>query len=85
MLNGGYGADMLTGGDGGIDTAVLHGFHDEASRCACILNQAMGGDAEGDTFAGRTTYEHTTKNEDDETVDTESSAADIGASDRFWQ
>ena len=39
--------------------------------------RAMGGDAEGDTFAGRTTYEHTVLDEDDEPMDTESSAADI--------
>lgn len=74
-LMGGYGADELTGGDG-MDTASYMGSM--AGVTVRLHNyRAMGGDAEGDTFAGRTTYEHTTMNEDDETVDTESSAADI--------
>ena len=75
MLKGGYGADELTGGKG-MDTASYAG-----SMMGVTVRlhnyQAMGGDAEDDTFGGRTTYEHTVPDEDDQPMDTESSAADI--------
>ena len=57
-LEGGYGADMLTGGD--HDTSS-DGKGDTASYSMSMMGvtvrlhsavQAMGGDAEGDTFAG---------------------------------
>ncbi len=62
-LEGGYGADMLTGGDG----------MDWASYASSMMGvtvrlhsqQAMGGDAEGDTFVGMTTAEYTDEDGDD--------------------
>ena len=57
ILEGGYGADMLTGGD---DTEYNGHKGDTASYSMSMMGvtvrlhsgQAMGGDAEGDTFAG---------------------------------
>ena len=62
-LEGGYGADMLTGGDG----------MDWASYASSMMGvtvrlhsqQAMHGDAEGDTFVGMTTAEYTDEDGDD--------------------
>ena len=74
-LTGGYGADTLAGGDD-MDTASYMGsMMGVEVRLHSYL--ARGGDAEGDTFAGRTTYEHMTLDEDDQPMETESSAADI--------
>lgn len=74
-LIGGGGADELTGGDGD-DTASWAGSM--AGVTVRLHNsRAMGGDAEGDTFAGTTTYEHEGEDEDGEPVDVESSAPDI--------
>ena len=74
-LMGGQGADELTGGDG-MDTASYMGSM-AGVTVRLHTYKAAGGDAEGDTFAGSTTYKHMTLNEDDEMVETESSAADI--------
>ena len=52
-LEGGYGADMLTGGDGN-DTAS-YGMSMMGVTVRLHASQAMGGDAEGDTFAGSAT------------------------------
>ena len=49
-LEGGYGADMLTGGDG-MDTAS-YSMSMMGVTVRLHSGQAMGGDAEGDTFAG---------------------------------
>ena len=62
-LEGGYGADMLTGGDG----------EDWASYSTSMMGvtvrlhsqQAMGGDAEGDVFAGSATATYTNEDEDE--------------------
>ncbi len=53
VLEGGYGADMLTGGDHGDmgDTASYAGSM-MGVTVRLHSGQAMGGDAEGDTFAG---------------------------------
>ena len=65
-LEGGYGADMLTGGDHGDmgDTAsYMHSMMGVTVRLHS--GQAMGGDAEGDTFAGSgTPVEYTDGDED---------------------
>ena len=63
-LEGGYGADVLTGGRG----------HDTASYGSSMMGvtvrlhamQAMGGDAEGDTFGDTTSAEYTVVDEDEE-------------------
>ena len=63
-LEGGYGADVLTGGRG----------HDTASYGSSMMGvtvrlhtmQAMGGDAEGDTFGDTTSAEYTVVDEDGE-------------------
>ena len=74
-LTGGDGADELTGGDG-VDTASYMGSM-MGVEVRLHTYKAAGGEAEGDTFAGSTTYKHMTLDEDDEMVETESSAADI--------
>ena len=53
MLEGGYGADMLTGGDHG-DNGDTASYSMSMMGVTVRLHsgQAMGGDAEGDTFAG---------------------------------
>ena len=83
-LTGGAGADALTGGKGDDDTASYAG---SASGVMVRLHSYVArnvdreaendSDAAGDTFVGRTTYKHTTTNADDETINTESTAADI--------
>ena len=64
-LEGGYGADELTGGDG-MNTASYAG-----SMMGVMVrlhnSKADGGDAKGDTFAGRVTATYT--NEDDEEIE----------------
>ena len=74
-LKGGYGMDTLTGGKG-MDTASYAGSM-MGVEVRLHASKAMGGDAEGDTFGGMVTYEHMTLNEDDEMVETESTAVDI--------
>ena len=62
-LNGGAGADMLTGGDG-MDTASYAGSM-MGVTVRLHSGQAMGGDAEGDTFAGSgTPVEYTDSDEE---------------------
>ena len=75
-LIGGGGADELTGGDGD-DTASWAGSM-AGVTVRLHTSQAMGGDAEGDIFAGTTTYEHEGEDEDGEPVKgVESSVPDI--------
>ena len=64
-LEGGYGADVLTGGDG-MNTASYAGSM-MGVTVRLHNSKAMGGDAEGDTFAGRVTATYT--NEDDEEIE----------------
>ena len=62
-LEGGYGADMLTGGDG-MDTAS-YSMSMMGVTVRLHSGQAMGGDAEGDVFAGSgTPVEYTDGDED---------------------
>ena len=75
QLDGGAGADELTGGDGN-DTASYAGSM-MGVTVRLHTYKAMGGDAEGDVFAGVTTYMHEGLDEDDQPVQTESSATDI--------
>ena len=63
MLEGGYGADMLTGGDG-MDTASYAGSM-MGVTVRLHSGQAMGGDAEGDTFAGSGTPVEYTDNDEE--------------------
>ena len=75
-LIGGPGADMLTGGMG-MDTASYMGSM-MGVTVRLHASQAVGGDAEGDTFEGTVTYKHTViEDEDEPPVDTESTAPDI--------
>ncbi len=82
-LTGGAGADALTGGKGddtasyeGSASGVMVRLHSYVARN--VDREAENdSDAAGDTFVGRTTYKHTTTNADDETINTESTAADI--------
>ena len=63
VLEGGYGADMLTGGDG-MDTAS-YSMSMMGVTVRLHSGQAMGGDAEGDTFAGSgTPVEYTDSDEE---------------------
>ena len=62
-LEGGYGADMLTGGDG-MDTAS-YSMSMMGVTVRLHSGQAMGGDAEGDVFAGSgTPVEYTDSDEE---------------------
>ena len=70
-LNGGYGADMLTGGDGSDTASYAGSMMGVTVRLHSF--QSMGGDAEGDTFAGRVDADYTNEDGDDFTA----SLADI--------
>ena len=84
-LEGGYGADMLTGGDHSDDVLPGDTPGDTASYAGSMMGvtvrlhslKAMGGDAEGDVFAGSTTYTYMIENEDEEMEEVEGTAADI--------
>ena len=82
-LSGGAGADELTGGKGD-DTASYAGSASgvDVRLRAYVARNAdpeaeVDSDAAGDTFGGRTTFKHTTTNDDDETINAESTVADI--------
>ena len=63
-LEGGYGADELIGGGGADDEAsYMHSMMGVTVRLHAM--QAMGGDAEGDTFGKTTTASYTVTDEDD--------------------
>ena len=74
-LEGGYGADVLTGGRG----------HDTASYTGSMMGvtvrlhamQAMGGDAEGDTFGDTDTNTYTILDEDEEEQDMTETVPDV--------
>ncbi|MDE0154987.1 MAG: calcium-binding protein [Gammaproteobacteria bacterium] len=74
-LEGGPGADELSGG-GNTDTASY-----ETSSAAVTVRlhafQAMGGDAEGDTFDETVVYPWTDRDEDDNPVEMEATLPDI--------
>ena len=70
-LTGGYGADMLTGGDGSDTASYAGSMMGVTVRLHSF--QAMGGDAEGDTFAGRVDAMYTNEDDDEFTA----SLADI--------
>ena len=85
-LEGGYGADVLTGGDD--DDTASYSMSMMGVTVRLHASQAMGGDAEGDTFGGSATAMYT--NADDEDVElslpdivnlTGSASADILAGD----
>ena len=66
-LEGGYGADMLTGGEG--DDTASYSMSMMGVTVRLHTMQAMGGDAEGDTFGKTTTASYTVTDEDDEVVE----------------
>ena len=63
-LEGGYGADVLTGGRG--DDTASYGSSMMGVTVRLHTMQAMGGDAEGDTFGDTTSAEYTVVDEDGE-------------------
>ena len=75
VLEGGPGADELTGGDD-ADTASYAGSA-AAVTVRLHASQAMGGDAEGDTWGDTVTKEYTLQDEDGEDVDYKETVPDI--------
>ncbi len=74
-LEGGYGADVLTGGRG-ADTASYAGSM-MGVTVRLHASQAMGGDAEGDSWGDTVTVPYTMKNEDGEDVEMMETVPDI--------
>ena len=67
-LEGGYGADeLIGGGDAGDVASYMHSMMGVTVRLHTM--QAMGGDAEGDTFGKTTTSDYTVTDEDGEVVE----------------
>ena len=75
LLVGGPGADVLTGGRG-ADTASYTGSM-MGVTVRLHASQAMGGDAEGDTWGDTTTASYTTQDEDGENVQMTETVPDI--------
>ena len=68
VLEGGYGADeLIGGGDAGDEASYSHSMMGVTVRLHTM--QAMGGDAEGDTFGKTTTSDYTVTDEDGEVVE----------------
>ena len=74
-LEGGYGADELTGGDGADTASYASSMMGVTVRLHA--SQAMGGDAEGDTWGDTTTVEYELPNEDGEMESFEETVPDI--------
>ena len=75
VLEGGAGADDLTGADG-ADTASYAGSS-AAVTVRLHASQAMGGDAEGDTWGDTVTKEYSLPDEDGEMVDYKETVPDV--------
>ena len=75
VLEGGYGADELTGGDGADTASYSRSMMGVTVRLHS--SQAMGGDAEGDTWGDTTTVEYELPNEDGEMESFEETVPDI--------
>ena len=79
-LQGGLGPDKLTGGENGEEGDTASWLHSPAGVTARLhVFQAMGGSAEGDTFAGTVTakYKYKEDKDDDKEIDVEESLPDI--------
>ena len=79
-LRGGLGADKLAGGENGKEGDTASWLHSPAGVVARLhVFQAMGGSAEGDTFAGTVTakYKYKEDEDDEKEIDVEESLPDI--------
>ena len=80
-LRGGLGADKLTGGENDKDGGDTASWLDSPAGVVVRLHafQAMGGSAEGDTFAGTVTakYKYKEDEDDDKEINVEKSLPDI--------
>ena len=74
-LEGGYGADVLTGGRG--DDTASYGSSMMGVTVRFHAMQAMGGDAEGDTFGDTDTNTYTVLDEDEEEQDMTETVPDV--------